>query len=66
MKTSVISAALLIALVSASPLQALVKRQAQVVLELLKVIGVAINTDSNAWVSPSARGFFSFQIASLI
>lgn len=48
MKTSFISATLLAALVSASPLQSLVKRQAQVVLEILKVIEVAIKTGSNA------------------
>lgn len=55
MKTSVISALLLTASVSASPLQNIVKRQAEVVLQILKVIGVAINTGSNAWVNPSAR-----------
>lgn len=60
MKTSFISATLLAALVSVSPLQSLVKRQAHVVFEILKVIGVAIKTDSNAWVSPPARVFLSF------
>lgn len=68
MKTSITSATLLAALVSALPLQSLVKRQADaVVLEILKVIGVAINTDANAWVSPFAPVFsssFSSQIAS--
>lgn len=66
MKTSIISITLLAALVSASPLQSLVKRQTQVVLEILKVIGFAIDTDANAWVSPSVSFFFffSFQIAS--
>lgn len=58
MKTSIISVTLLAALVSASPLQSLVKRQTQVVLEILKVIGFAINTDANVWVSPSASFFF--------
>lgn len=48
MKTSFISATLVAALVSASPLQSPVKRQAQVVLEILKVIEVAIKTGSNA------------------
>lgn len=66
MKTSVISALLLTASVSASPLQNIVKRQAEVVLEILKVIGVAIKTDSNAWVNPSARFPPLFRIATLI
>lgn len=48
MKTPIISATLLAALISASPLQSLVKRQAQLVLEILKVIGFAIKTDANA------------------
>lgn len=58
MKTSIISATLLAALVSASPLQSVVKRQAGVVLEILKVIGFALKTDANAWVSPSVTVFF--------
>lgn len=58
MKTCIISVTLLAALVSASPLQSLVKRQTQVVLEILKVIGFAINTDANAWVSPFVSVFF--------
>lgn len=58
MKTSIISATLLAALVSALPLQSVVKRQAQVVLELLKVIGFAIKKDANAWVRPSVTVFF--------
>lgn len=68
MNTSIISATLLAVLVSASPLQSLVMRQAQVVLEILKVIGFAITTDAKAWVSPSvpviSSSFPSLQIAS--